>query len=86
VPASIDALAVKVHCVYADRFGAAEGLSGATMSDDGIVRITADNYHLPARLVSSSVSSKRQKRCGFLLQVPKNVPLPLLPISSVEIC
>ena len=35
--------AIKVHCVYANRFWAAEGLSGATMSDDGIVRITADN-------------------------------------------
>jgi monoamine oxidase len=34
---------VKVHCVYPDRFWAVDGLSGATMSDDGIIRITADN-------------------------------------------
>jgi monoamine oxidase len=33
----------KVHCLYRDRFWADEGLSGSVMSDEGVVRITADN-------------------------------------------
>ena len=33
----------KVHCVYPERFWAQEGLSGSVMSDEGVVRITADN-------------------------------------------
>jgi monoamine oxidase len=33
----------KVHCVYQERFWAAEGLSGATAADRGLIRTTADN-------------------------------------------
>jgi monoamine oxidase len=33
----------KIHCLYSERFWADEGLSGSVMSDEGAVRITADN-------------------------------------------
>jgi monoamine oxidase len=33
----------KVHCVYQERFWAGEGLSGAAVADDGLLRTTADN-------------------------------------------
>jgi monoamine oxidase len=34
---------IKVHCVYAERFWADDGLSGKALSDSGAVRATADN-------------------------------------------
>jgi monoamine oxidase len=33
----------KVHCLYQERFWAREGLSGAAVADDGLLRTTADN-------------------------------------------
>src|SRR5215831_4103298 len=35
--------AIKVHCLYPRRFWVDEGLSGQTISDDGAVRVCADN-------------------------------------------
>ena len=35
--------AIKVHCRYPCRFWAEDGLSGQTVSDDGAVRVCADN-------------------------------------------
>jgi monoamine oxidase len=34
---------IKVHCLYQRRFWAEEGLSGQTISDEGAVRVCADN-------------------------------------------
>jgi len=34
---------IKVHCVYPERFWADDGLSGAVTSDEGAIRVTADN-------------------------------------------
>lgn len=51
LPAARDALTestpmgwvIKVHCVYASRFWQRQGLSGAVTSDEGAIKVTADN-------------------------------------------
>lgn len=69
---------IKVHCVYSERFWAAEGLSGAAAADDGLIRTTADNsppsgspgilvgFIEETEAVAAANADPRERRAGVL--------------------
>ena len=61
--------AIKVHCLYPRRFWVDEGLSGQTISDDGAVRVCADNSP-PSGVPGVLVGFIEEAEAGTLATLP----------------